>query len=88
MFMVLPRARRRRVLQRLGAGDDLPLGAPVAGRTEQGLDDLIGFFVNTVVLRTDVSGDPTFAELLARVKALDLAAFSHPTCRSSPSSNG
>ncbi|WP_139794599.1 non-ribosomal peptide synthetase, partial [Prescottella equi] len=61
----------------LGADDDLPLGAPVAGRTEQGLDDLIGFFVNTVVLRTDVSGDPTFAELLARVKALDLAAFSH-----------
>ncbi|BCN62366.1 hypothetical protein RE9431_08210 [Prescottella equi] len=76
MFMVL-HAASAALLQRLGAGDDLPLGAPVAGRTEQGLDDLIGFFVNTVVLRTDVSGDPTFAELLARVKALDLAAFSH-----------
>ncbi|MFC9514919.1 amino acid adenylation domain-containing protein [Nocardiaceae bacterium NPDC056970] len=76
MFMVL-HAASAALLQRLGAGDDLPLGAPVAGRTEQGLDDLVGFFVNTVVLRTDVSGDPTFVELLARVKTLDLAAFSH-----------
>lgn len=76
MFMVL-HAASATLLQRLGAGDDLPLGAPVAGRAEQGLDELVGFFVNTVVLRTDVSGDPTFAELLARVKDLDLAAFSH-----------
>ncbi|GAB2664196.1 amino acid adenylation domain-containing protein [Prescottella soli] len=76
MFMVL-HAASATLLQRLGAGDDLPLGAPVAGRAEQGLDDLVGFFVNTVVLRTDVSGDPTFVELLARVKDLDLAAFSH-----------
>ncbi|WP_433609984.1 amino acid adenylation domain-containing protein [Prescottella agglutinans] len=76
MFMVL-HAASATLLQRLGAGDDLPLGAPVAGRSEQGLDELVGFFVNTVVLRTDISGDPTFAELLARVKDLDLAAFSH-----------
>ncbi|QCQ93711.1 non-ribosomal peptide synthetase [Rhodococcus sp. SGAir0479] len=76
MFMVL-HAASAALLHRLGAGDDLPLGAPVAGRAEQGLDDLVGFFVNTVVLRTDVSGDPTFAELLARVKDVDLAAFSH-----------
>ncbi|PTR28917.1 non-ribosomal peptide synthase protein (TIGR01720 family)/amino acid adenylation domain-containing protein [Rhodococcus sp. OK519] len=76
MFMVL-HAASAALLQRLGAGDDLPLGAPVAGRSEPGLDDLVGFFVNTVVLRTDVSGDPTFADLLARVKDLDLAAFSH-----------
>ncbi|RVW06542.1 non-ribosomal peptide synthetase [Rhodococcus spongiicola] len=76
MFMVL-HAASAALLHRLGAGDDLPLGAPVAGRAEQGLDDLVGFFVNTVVLRTDVSGDPTFAQLLARVNELDLAAFSH-----------
>lgn len=76
MFMVL-HAASAALLHRLGAGDDLPIGAPVAGRSEQGLDDLIGFFVNTVVLRTDVSGNPTFDQLLARVRDTDLAAFSH-----------
>ncbi|WP_072687015.1 non-ribosomal peptide synthetase [Rhodococcus marinonascens] len=74
MFMVL-HAASAALLHRLGGGDDLPLGAPVAGRSEQGLDELIGFFVNTVVLRTDVSGNPTFDELLARVRDTDLAAF-------------
>ncbi|MGW5145710.1 amino acid adenylation domain-containing protein [Rhodococcus koreensis] len=76
MFMVL-HAASAALLHRLGAGDDLPIGAPVAGRSEQGLDDLIGFFVNTVVLRTDVSGNPTFEQLLARVRDTDLAAFAH-----------
>ncbi|MYU48259.1 hypothetical protein GTV15_18705, partial [Streptomyces sp. SID7803] len=50
---------------------------PVAGRGDSALDPLIGFFANTLVLRTDTSGDPDFVTLLDRVRRTDLAAYSH-----------
>jgi hypothetical protein len=56
---------------------DLCIGSPIAGRNRAEVEGLIGFFANLLVLRTDLTGDPPFRELLRRVRATALSAFSH-----------
>ena len=64
-------------LHKAGEGVDIPLGTPVAGRTEPELDQLIGFFINIVVLRNDLAGNPTLREVLRRAREMALAAYKH-----------
>ncbi|HEU4883256.1 MAG TPA: amino acid adenylation domain-containing protein, partial [Longimicrobium sp.] len=65
------------LLGKYAGSDDIVVGGPVAGRSRRELEDLVGFFVNTVVLRTDLSGDPTFREALRRVRGVALGAYTH-----------
>lgn len=74
LFMVL-QAGVAALLARSGAGHDIPLGCTVAGRDDRLLDDLVGSFANTLVLRIDTDGDPSFAELLRRTRQTCLEAF-------------
>ncbi|MET8225187.1 amino acid adenylation domain-containing protein [Streptomyces sp. NPDC005301] len=63
------------LLHHLGAGNDLTIGSPIEGRADEQLEDLIGFFANTWVLRVDLARNPTFGELLEQVRDRALAAY-------------
>ena len=65
------------LLFRYTGQDDFVLGSPIAGRNRGEVEELIGFFVNTLALRTDLSGDPTFLEVLQRVRDVALKAYEH-----------
>lgn len=76
LFMVLFAALNV-VLARWSGQSDIVVGSPIAGRTERETEPMVGFFVNTLALRTDLSGDPSFLELLQRVRRTALDAYAH-----------
>ena len=65
------------LLARYTGQDDIAVGSPIAGRNRAEFEGLIGVFVNTLVMRSDLSGDPTFRELLGRVREVALGAYAH-----------
>src|SRR6185436_13442527 len=76
LFMTLL-AGTQALLARHAGQDEVIVGTPVAGRRRVEVEELIGCFLNTLVLRTDLSGGPGMRELLARVREVTLGAFSH-----------
>lgn len=76
LFMTLLAAFNT-LLYRLTRQEDIVIGTGIAGRNRGELEELIGFFVNMLVLRTDMSGNPTFLELLKRVREVTLGAYAH-----------
>ena len=65
------------LLYRYTNQEDISIGAPIANRNRQEIEPLIGFFANTLVLRTDLSGNPSFTDLLRRVRKVTLGAYTH-----------
>ena len=76
LFMTLLAAFQT-LLSRHTGQEDILVGSPIANRNSVETEALIGFFLNTLVLRTDLSGDPTFRELLGRVREVALGAYAH-----------
>ncbi|MBV9773181.1 MAG: amino acid adenylation domain-containing protein, partial [Gemmatimonadetes bacterium] len=76
LFMTLLAAWQA-LLSRYSGQEDVVVGTPVAGRDRKEVEGLIGFFVNMLALRGDLSGDPTWTELLGRVRETALGAFDH-----------
>jgi amino acid adenylation domain-containing protein len=65
------------LMHRLSGQDDVLVGSPIAGRNRAEVEGMLGFFINTLVLRSDLAGNPTFRELLARVREEALGAYAH-----------
>ncbi|WP_420129160.1 amino acid adenylation domain-containing protein [Longimicrobium sp.] len=76
LYMVLLAAFQV-LLSKYSGSDDIVVGSPIAGRTKREIEETIGFFVNTVVLRTDLAGDPSFREVLRRAREATLDAYEH-----------
>ncbi|MGM3308050.1 condensation domain-containing protein, partial [Anabaena sp. WFMT] len=76
LFMTLL-ATFKTLLYRYTGQEDILLGSPIANRNRVEIEKLIGFFVNTLVLRTSLSGNPSFRELLTRVREVTLNAYAH-----------
>ncbi|HYH81173.1 MAG TPA: amino acid adenylation domain-containing protein, partial [Longimicrobium sp.] len=76
LYMVLLAAYDA-LLHRWSGETDLVVGSPVAGRVSEEVEGLVGFFVNTMAVRVDVAGDPTFRELVGRARRAALDAFAH-----------